>query len=101
MTRTAATPSLAEAHSLLASLAVGDAVTLTQDGRAVDLTVQAAIGGGFGHPHSSTVTVGYGPGRYNRELSAATLAYGFVTLTITEPATTTAAPKRTDPADLA
>lgn len=89
MTRTAATHSLAEAHSFLASLAVGDAVTLTQDGRAVDLTVQRALtradGGGFGHPHSATITIGYGPGRYNRELSAVTLADGFATLrTLTE-----------------
>lgn len=72
------------AHSFLASLRVGDAVTLTRDGRENTVTVQREIramdGGGFGSWDHSAVTVGYGPGRWNVEVTAAGIDGGFYSL---------------------
>lgn len=69
-----------DAHRLLASLRVGDTVKLTRDGRESVVTVQRAIrgmdGGGFGSWDHSAVTVGYGPGRFNMEVTAAGIEAG-------------------------
>jgi len=78
--RPRATPNFTEARSFLSSLREGQPVTITIDGRAQDVTVQHGLRsgdpGGFGHPDSAKVTVGYGPGRWNVEVSAASLAAG-------------------------
>ena len=71
-----------EALSLIARLKVGDAVVLTQDGNDLHVTVQKELhhADGFGHVYSQQVKVGYGPGRWNREVSVNTIADGFVAL---------------------
>lgn len=76
------TMSKSEALSLLASLEVGDIVLLTQDGKEQAVTVQKTLhhADGFGAIYSQQVTVGYGPGRWNRSVSAASLAAGYVDL---------------------
>lgn len=70
-----------QAYSMLAGLRVGDEVTITRDGRDSMVTVQRPIramdGGGFGSWDHSAVTVGYGPGRWNTEVTAAGIAGGF------------------------
>jgi hypothetical protein len=75
-----------EAHRLLAGLRVGDPVLLHRDGKALELTVQQELhktdGGGFGSWDHAAVSVGYGPGRYNTEISAATIAVGYAQLTL-------------------
>lgn len=70
---------LAEARALAATLTPGTPVTLTMDGRAIDCTVQrrsSGDGSGHGHPDSARITVGYGPGRWNMEVTPAGLAAG-------------------------
>lgn len=73
--------SIAELTSFLGSLRVGDPVTLTRDGRTHEVTVQRTLtrgdGGGFGSLDHAKVTVGYGPGRWNTEVSAAGIRDGF------------------------
>lgn len=72
-------PTLAEARILIASLSTGDTVILYRDGQPLTLTVQrrrSSEPGGFGHPDGAAVTVGYGPGRFNTEVTAAGIAYG-------------------------
>lgn len=73
---------------LLGSLRVGDAVTLTVDGKSHAVTVQRELrrpdGGSFGSPDYAVVTVGYGPGRWNTEVNAAGLAAGRYTLAVAE-----------------
>jgi hypothetical protein len=71
------------AHRLLASLRVGDVVTVTEDSRDSEMTVQRELSrpGGVGSwDGDAVVKVGYGPGRYNREISAGTIAGGYVAL---------------------
>ena len=79
-----ARPTIAEASALLGSLHVGDPVVYSDGGSDIAVTVprglRAGDGGGFGHPHSATVSVGYGPGRWNVEVSAQRIADGYVTL---------------------
>lgn len=71
---------LTEARTLVRGLKVGDRVTYVKDGRELELTVvrglRSADPGGFGHPDSAMVTVGYGPGRWNVEITPASLAAG-------------------------
>ena len=73
------------AHRFLSSLRVGDVVTLVRDGRESRVTVQREIramdGGGFGSWDHSAVTVGYGPGRWNTEVTAAGISDGFYGVT--------------------
>lgn len=73
-----------EAHTFLASLTPGDAVVITRDGRENAVTVQRPIrrmdGGGFGSWDHSAVTVGYGPGRWNTEVTPAGIEAGHYTL---------------------
>ena len=68
------------AHSFLASLKEGDRVTLTRDGRRVELKVMREIrrtdGRGFGSWDHSAVTVGYGVGHFATEVTAAGLTDG-------------------------
>jgi hypothetical protein len=75
-----------EAHTMLASLRQGDAVLLTRDGRTSEVTVQRPIrgmdGGGFGSWDYSSVTVGYGPGRWNMEVNAAGIEAGSYALAL-------------------
>ena len=75
MTITTKHKQLAAARTFLATLKPGDAVILTDGGKELAVTVQRPLGHteGFGHPHSAAVTVGFGPGRYNREVSAHTM----------------------------
>lgn len=77
-------PTVHEASALLSSLKAGDEVVLTQDGRDLHVTVQRELcgrdPGGFGHPDNWAVTVGWGPGRYNTEVTPARMALGFVSL---------------------
>lgn len=80
--------SRAQHHSFLASLHVGDVVTITRDGRDNTVTVQRSLHrsdpGGFGSWDHSKVTVGYGPGRWNTEVSAAGLEAGHYSLSRSE-----------------
>lgn len=71
-------PSRSEALSTLASLEVGDTVVVDQ----TTCTVQRRLhhADGFGAVYSQQVTVGFGPGRWNRSVSAAAMADGLVTL---------------------
>lgn len=74
---------LREAHRFLSSLKVGDPVIVTQDGKEVRVTVQRSLArpGNIGSwEHSAVVTVGFGPGRWNIEVSSARLAEGYVVL---------------------
>lgn len=68
---------LREHHTFLGTLRAGDKVTLTMDSRDLELTVGREIHsidpGGYGHPHSSRVTVGYGLGRWNVDVEASSL----------------------------
>ena len=74
-----------DAYAMLSGLTVGQPVTLTRDGRDLAVTVQRTIrrmdGGGFGSWDHSAVTVGFGPGRFNTEVTAAGIAGGFYTVT--------------------
>ena len=67
-----------KAHQFLASLRTGDEVTLFRDGRLLDVTVQRPLHkpdpGGFGSTEASRVTVGFGPGRWNTEVTVQDLA---------------------------
>jgi hypothetical protein len=73
-----------EAHTFLASLKVGEPVLIHRDGRTNEVTVQRELtpgdGGGFGSWDHSRVTVGYGPGRWNTEVTPAAIEAGFVAL---------------------
>lgn len=75
-----ARPTRAELHSFLASLKVGDQVVLTRDTRPRVLTVQRELrrtdGRDLGSWDHAAVTVGYGPGRFNTEVTAAGLDAG-------------------------
>jgi plastocyanin len=62
------------------TLAVGDKVTYTAEGRTHELTVQTAPDR-FGSHDEKTVTVGYGPGRWNRSVSNSGQRMGFYALT--------------------
>lgn len=70
---------LTEARMIAASLTPGAPVVVTLDGRDIECTVQrrgSGDGGGFGHPDSARITVGYGLGRWNMEVTAAGIAAG-------------------------
>lgn len=69
------TPTLDEARRVIRDLDPGVSVILTQDGRDYPCIVQRREEG-FGHPDSKSVTVGYGPGRWNTEVNAAGIAAG-------------------------
>lgn len=76
-------PTLTAARGVIASLNDGDTVRVTRDGATSEYTVQrrsSSEPGGFGHPDSASVTVGFGPGRYNFEVTAAGMAAGFYTV---------------------
>lgn len=65
--------------SELAALEVGDAVLLTRDGKTLALhVVRIQLPG----PHTSerVVTVGYGPGRWNTEVSIGRIRAGFLSI---------------------
>lgn len=76
------------AYTMLQGLAPGQEVTLTRDGRDLAVTVQRPLhrtdGGGFGSWDHSAVTVGFGPGRFNTEVTAAGIAAGYYALTLGE-----------------
>jgi hypothetical protein len=67
-----------EARNFLADLRPGDPVRIKVDDDYAHVTVQrplrSADPGGFGSTESSRVTVGYGPGRWNREVTVEALA---------------------------
>lgn len=67
-----------QARDFLAGLRPGDPVRLLWDGKQHDLTVQrplrTADPGGFGSLESQRVTIGYGPGRWNTEVTVERLA---------------------------
>lgn len=70
--------------SRLASLKPGTPVLLTEDGKEHEVTVQRFTrDGSIDH---ASLTVGYGPGRWNREVSAARILAGYVGLSV--PSTT-------------
>lgn len=70
--------------SRLASLKPGTSVLLTEDGKEHEVTVQRFTrDGSIDH---ASLTVGYGPGRWNREVSAARILAGQVGLSV--PSTT-------------
>lgn len=68
-------PTLTEARQLMGTLHPGVSVIFTVDGRDHPCVVQRREEG-FGHPDSKSVTIGYGPGRWNQEVNAAGLAAG-------------------------
>ena len=74
----------------LAELRVGQPVRLAVDGQEHDLTVQREFtrgdGGGFGSIDHGTITVGYGPGRWNTEVSGARIKAGYVSLSVPDTA---------------
>lgn len=67
------THTIVSAAQMLATLRNGDTVTLTLDGRDIDVSVQherrRMDGNGFGSIDYASVTVGYGPGRWNMEVN--------------------------------
>lgn len=73
-----------EAHTFLASLKLGEAVLITRDGQTNQVTVQRELspsdGGGFGSWDHSNVKVGFGPGRWNTEVTPAAIEAGHVAL---------------------
>lgn len=79
-----------EIASRLAELAVGTPVRIKQDGRWIEAQVTRAFrrgdGLGFGSLDHGSVSVGFGPGRWNTEVSGARIADGYVELEIGEPA---------------
>ena len=81
------------AFTLLASLKVGDAVTLTEDGRVLSPGLYVSrearrSGGEFGSWESLRVTVTYGPGRYATEVSADAIGAGrYILERVTDAAT--------------
>lgn len=68
-------PSLLEARVLMSQLAIGTSVIVTIDGQEMPCIVHRREEGP-GHPDYKTVTVGYGPGRWNQEINAAGIAAG-------------------------
>lgn len=70
----------ARALEFLAGLKVGDEVMV--DATTGPVTVQKTLhhADGFGETYSQQVSVGYGPGRWNRMVSANALAAGLVHL---------------------
>lgn len=68
------------AHRFLASLAVGDRISVVAGSRSQNVTVQRPLhrrdGNGFGSWDHAAVTVGFGPGRWNTEITAAALVDG-------------------------
>lgn len=64
----------------LASLKPGTTVLLIEDGREMEVQVQRFTRDGS-MDHAS-LTVGYGPGRWNREVSAARILAGYVGLSV-------------------
>ena len=72
-------PLLAETIALLADLREGEQVTLTRDGNRSTVTVQRAfrVDVGGGSREHGVVTVGYGPGRWNTEVSARMILDGY------------------------
>ena len=76
-----------ELVSFLGGLRAGDRVILTRDGKDHHVTVQSPLtrgdGGGFGSSDHAKVTVGYGPGRWNTEVSAVGIRDGFYALRVT------------------
>jgi hypothetical protein len=74
---------LTEARVLISQLKPGDPVLLTMDGRTMDVTVQRREGlDVYRHSDARSVTVGYGPGRWNTEISAERIAAGYVAVEI-------------------
>lgn len=64
----------------LASLKPGTPVLLIEDGKEHEVAVQRfARDGSMDH---AALTVGYGPGRWNREVSAARILAGYVGLSV-------------------
>ena len=64
----------------LATLKPGTTVLLSEDGKEHEVTVQRFVrDGSIDH---ASLTVGYGPGRWNREVSAARILAGYVGLSI-------------------
>lgn len=64
----------------LAELAPGTPVTLVRDGRRHDVTVQRWSRDGS--PDHARLTVGYGPGRWNLEVTAAGILAGYYDLEV-------------------
>lgn len=64
----------------LAALTPGTTVLLIEDGREIEVQVQRFTRDGS-MDHAS-LTVGYGPGRWNREVSAARILAGYVGLSV-------------------
>jgi hypothetical protein len=68
---------IAAAHSFLGSLKVGDEVTFFDGTKEHKVKVTKALhrrdGGGFGSNDHSAISVGYGPGRWNTEVTPANL----------------------------
>ena len=82
------TPEMIEEISTIASLRIGDAVSVTRDGRSLDMTVTTdphrGDSGGFGSVESTRVTVSLGPGRYSATISADAVAHGYTSITKAE-----------------
>ena len=75
-------PSIA---SRLAQLRHGDSVILIKDGQRLPLTVTGEFRraeAGFGSVDHEKITVGYGPDRWNTEITAAAISHGFAALDI-------------------
>lgn len=69
----------------LAQLKHGDPVVLDKDGKRLALTVTdeyRRAEAGFGSVDHGKITVGYGPGRWNTEITAAAISHGFAALDI-------------------
>lgn len=68
-------PDIVQARILVQNLHPGASVIITLDGREYPCIVQRR-GTEMGHPDHQSVTVGYGPGRWNQEVTPAGLAGG-------------------------
>ncbi len=72
--------------SMLQSLEPGDPVTVSGSHKAMLHEVHVTTpwhrrdGGGFGSAEHAAVVVGFGPGRWNVDVSAARIVEGYVTL---------------------
>lgn len=89
----------------LASLKEGDPVQIvTADGRVSDVTVTREFrrmdGGGFGSLDHGAVTVGYGRGRWNTEVTASRISVGVVELRVPNQTPTSAEPVSTEAASV-
>lgn len=76
-------PSIHQIASRLREYEPGDPIAIFSDGKWQEFEVQRGHTEPLGSVDSVAITVGFGPGRYNREVSAAAIRDGFVDIEAT------------------